>query len=99
MQLIWTMIWKEWLGLRWKLAALGAIPLGMMVSLLLYDATYIAPCLIAMVVGYGAVAPLFLAMHTAAEERSSGTLDFVRGLPVPLFQLGLVRVLATLSVL
>jgi hypothetical protein len=93
------MITKEWLGLRWKLAALGAIPLGMVASLLLYDATFIVPGLMAGVAGYGLVAPLFLAMHAAAEERSSGTLEFVRGLPVPLFQLGLVRVLATLTVL
>ena len=99
MHLIWTMIWKEWLGLRWKLAALGAIPLGMLAAVLMYDATFIAQGLVSVVIGYGAVAPIFLAMHATAEERSSGTLDFVRGLPVSLVQLGLVRVLATLAVL
>src|SRR5260370_11305674 len=99
MQLMWAMIWKEWLGLRWKLAALGAIPLGMLTALLLYDSSFVAPGLVSVVIGYGAVAPIFLAMHAAAEERSSGTLDFIRGLPVSLVQLGLVRVLATLAVL
>src|SRR5260370_118245 len=95
----WTMIWKEWLDLRWKLAALGTIPLGMLAALLTYDATFIATGLGTVVIGYGAVAPIFLAMHAAAEERSSRTLELVRGLPVPLVHLGLIRVLATLAVL
>ncbi len=49
--------------------------------------------------GFVVIAPIFLAMHAAAEDQSSGTLEFVRGLPIPLWQWGLARVLVTLAVL
>src|SRR5262245_39377082 len=99
MRQIWAITWKEWLGLRWKLAALTAIPVGCQLCLLVFDPTLISTSLITLLVAYGAVAPIFLAMHAAAEDSSAGTLDFVRGLPVALFQVGIIRILATLAVL
>ena len=99
MQLFWTITWKEWLGLRWKLAALGAILAGFQLSLVLYDSTLIPSSFQFSLLGYIVIAPIFLAMHAAAGDRAEGTLDFIRGLPVSLGQWGLVRVLATLSVL
>jgi hypothetical protein len=99
MQLFWTIAWKEWLGLRWKLAALAAILVGFHLSLVLYDSTLILSGYFSSLIGYIVIAPIFLAMHAAAGDRAEGTQDFIRGLPVSLGQWGLVRVLATLSVL
>src|SRR5262245_38125043 len=99
MRQLWAITWKEWLGLRWKLAALTAIPVGCQLGLLIFDPTLISTSLVTLLIAYGAVAPIFLAMHAAAEDNSAGTLEFVRGLPVPLFELGVIRILATLVVL
>jgi hypothetical protein len=99
MRLLWAIVWKEWLGLRWKLAALIAIPVGCQLCLLVVDPTLLPTSHATLFVAFGAVAPIFLAMHAAAEDNSAGTLEFVRGLPVPLFQFGLIRILATLVVL
>jgi hypothetical protein len=99
MRLVWAIMWKEWLGLRWKLAALTAILLGPLLGTFVYDATSVPSSLLPLLVFYSAIAPIFLAMHAAAEDNSAGTLEFVRGLPIPLAQWGVVRVLATLAVL
>src|SRR5579859_745197 len=99
MRLLWTITWKEWLGLRWKLAALTAIPVGSILGLLAVDPTLIPASLVTLFIAYGIVAPIFLAMHAAAEDGSTGTLEFIRGLPIPLFHIGIIRVLATLIVL
>ncbi len=99
MRVFWAILWKEWLGLRWKLAALTAIPVGSVLGLLAVDATLIPTSLIPLFIAYGAIAPIFMAMHAAAEDNSAGTLEFVRGLPVPLFQFGMIRIIGTLTVL
>ena len=99
MNLLWHVVWKEWLGLRWKFAALSAILLGFQLSLVIYDRTLLGASFFISLVAYNAIAPIFLAMHVAASERSEGTLEFVRGLPISLAQLGLVRVLTTLILL
>jgi hypothetical protein len=99
MRQLWAITWKEWLGLRWKLAALTAILVGTILCLLMVDPSLIPASHVSLFVVFGAIAPIFLAMHAAAEDNSAGTLEFVRGLPVPLFQLGLIRILATLAVL
>ena len=65
----------------------------------MYDSTLLLTGYFASVFGYLLIAPIFLAMHAAAGDRADGTQDFIRGLPVSLGQWGLVRVLATLSVL
>jgi hypothetical protein len=94
-----ALIWKEWLGLRWKLAALGAMPAAMLLFEAAYDPALIPVAFVAAVMGYAAIAPIFLAMHAAAAERADGTLEFVRGLPCDRRKMGLVRVLATLGAL
>ena len=99
MQLFWTIAWKEWLSLRWKLAALVAILVGFQLSQVFYDTTYVLANFPEVLFAYAVFAPIFLAMHAAAGERAEGSLDFVRGLPVSLGKWGLIRVLATLSVL
>jgi hypothetical protein len=99
MRQLWAITWKEWLGLRWKLAALTAILVGTILGLLVVDPTLIPTSYVTLFVVFGAIAPIFLAMHAAAEDNSAGTLELVRGLPVPLFQLGLIRILATLAAL
>src|SRR5262249_49582322 len=99
MRQLWAITWKEWLGLRWKLAALLTIVLGTILGLLVVDPTLVPTSYITLFVVFGAIAPIFLAMHAAAEDNSAGTLEFVRGLPVPLSQLGIIRILATLIVL
>jgi hypothetical protein len=99
MRVFWAILWKEWLGLRWKLAALTAIPVGSILGLLAVDMTLIPTSLITLFVAYGAIAPIFMAMHAAADDNSAGTLEFVRGLPVPLFRFGMIRIVATLAVL
>src|SRR5262245_37258803 len=99
MRQLWAITWKEWLGLRWKTASLTAILVGTILGLLVVDPTLIPTSHPALFIAYAAIAPIFLAMHAAAEDNSAGTLEFVRGLPVPLFQLGLIRVLATLAAL
>jgi hypothetical protein len=97
---IWgALFWKEWLGLRWKLAALAAIPTALLLFELAYDRQLIPVGFIAAVMCYVAIAPIFLAMHAAAVERADGTLEFIRGLPCNRRQMGLVRVLATLGAL
>jgi hypothetical protein len=97
MRQLWAITWKEWLGLRWKLAALTAILVGTILGLLVVDPTLIPSSHVTLFIAFGAVAPIFLAMHAAAEDNSAGTLEFVRGLPVPLFQFGIIRILATLA--
>jgi len=100
MRVFWTIAWKEWLGLRWKLAALCTILLGPVILCVFeFDVHELPVGVIIIAAAYIAVAPIFLAMHAAAEDSSSGTLEFVRGLPIPLARLGLVRILATLAVL
>jgi hypothetical protein len=94
-----ALIWKEWLGLRWKLAALGAMPAAMLLFEAAYDPALIPVAFVAAVMAYAAIAPIFLAMPAAAVERADGTLEFVRGLPCDRRKMGLVRVLATLAAL
>jgi ABC-type transport system involved in multi-copper enzyme maturation permease subunit len=97
---IWgALLWKEWLGLRWKIAALGVIPAAMLLFEAAFDPSLIPLSFVAAVMSYVAIAPIFLAMHAAAAERADGTLEFVRGLPCRRRQMGLVRVLATLGAL
>lgn len=97
---IWgALVWKEWLGLRWKMAALAAIPTAMLLGELAYDWRLIPEGFVAAVVSYVAIAPIFLAMHTAAAERVDGTLEFVRGLPYGRRRMGLIRLMATLVAL
>jgi hypothetical protein len=97
---IWgALFWKEWLGLRWKLAALASIPTALLLFLLAYDWRLIPVGFIAAVMCYVTIAPIFLAMHAAAVEQADGTLEFVRGLPCNRRQMGLIRVLATLGAL
>jgi hypothetical protein len=99
MRVLWAITWKEWLGLRWKLAALTAILLGPALGTLFYDTSFLPSSLVTLIFVYSAIAPIFLAMHAAAEDNSTGTLEFVRGLPISLAQWGLIRLLATLTVL
>jgi len=99
MRVLWAITWKEWLGLRWKLAALTVILLGTLLGTLIYEPSSVPTSLFPLLVFYGAIAPTFMAMHAAAEDNSAGTLEFVRGLPISLAQWGVIRVLATLAVL
>ena len=99
MRVYWAITWKEWLGLKWKLAALSAILLVSAMIVLVFDPAFFPTSLVTLVIAYAAIAPIFLAMHAAAEDNSSGTLEFVRGLPISLPQLGFVRLFATLAVL
>ncbi len=97
---IWgALFWKEWLGLRWKMAALAAMPGVLLLFELAYDRQLIPVAFIAGVLSYVAIAPIFLAMHAAAVEHADGTLEFLRGLPCDRRRMGLVRVLATLGAL
>src|SRR5436190_10123305 len=99
MRVYWAITWKEWLGLKWKLAALSAILLVSAMIVLVFDPAFFPTSLVTLVIAYAAIAPIFLAMHAAAEDNSSGTLEFVRDLPISLPQLGFVRLFATLAVL
>lgn len=97
---IWRhLIWKEWLELRWKLAALTAIPTGCVALVAAYEPADVASSPMSSLgialFGYVAIAPIFLTMHTAARERAEGTLEFIRGLPCSPRQVGRVRVVAS----
>ena len=100
MRLFGTIVWKEWLGLRWKLAALCAILLAPVILCLVeLDARMVTESLVIIAMAYNAVAPIYLAMHVVAEDNSAGTLEFIRGLPIPLARLAMIRILATIAVL
>ena len=86
------LLWKEWLELRWKLAALTAVPLAILVVVVLQVPDLVLTTLASALGGYTAVATLFLAMSVSADEQADGTLEFVRGLPVERWKLGVVRI-------
>ena len=82
MQTIWrSLLWREWHEHKWKLASLAAIMLSMQAVAIWGDPQFIT--LDAPVSAFFGVAPLaiFVAMGSAAGERTAGTLAFARSLP------------------
>lgn len=90
MQTIWrNLLWREWHEHKWKLASLTTI----LVSLEIVAGEPV----VAMIGGpLFAIVPLavFIAMGTAAGERTQGTLPFARSLPVKLWQTAAAKLAA-----
>ena len=81
-QTIWrSLLWREWHEHKWKLASLAAIMLSMEAVAIWGDPQFVT--LDAPVSAFFGVAPLaiFVAMGSAAGERTAGTLAFARSLP------------------
>jgi ABC-type transport system involved in multi-copper enzyme maturation permease subunit len=100
MQTIWqSLIWREWHEHKWKLAALSAIMLSLQFVLIWAEPKFVT--LVGPLSGLMAIAPLavFVAMGTAAGERSEGTLAFVRGLPAERWRIAAAKTAAGAMVL
>lgn len=83
--------WKEWHEHKWKLASLIAIPLTISLFFVLVEPSGAIDAFFCAWIGYVPLAALFMAMTVASGERSAGTMDFVRSLPIPRFQVAAVR--------
>jgi len=90
---IWFQIaWKEWREHVWKMIAVAAIALSIEGYLIVnYPAEGGQAFLASLSLVPGAV---FIAMGVAAGERTAGSLDFLRSLPIGLWKWAVARLLA-----
>lgn len=91
MKTVWrSLIWREWHEHKWKLAALSTIMLSVQACVIIKDPSLDLPA-IAVWVLCGAPGAFFIGLHTASDECSGRTLAFVRGLPVSIRRVAIVK--------
>lgn len=92
MNTIWrSLLWREWHEHKWKLASLATILVSLEIAAIWGEPV------VAMTGGpLFAIIPLavFIAMGTAAGERTQGTLPFARSLPAKLWQTAVAKLAA-----
>ncbi|HWB12388.1 MAG TPA: hypothetical protein VG826_24400 [Pirellulales bacterium] len=90
---IWLQIaWKEWREQVWKMIAVASIALSVEVYLLINNRADSGAALVAsLCLVPGAI---FIAMGVAAGERTAGSLDFLRTLPVSRWKFAVARLSA-----
>jgi hypothetical protein len=105
MNSVWlSLLWKEWCEFRWKLVALTVsfvVGQAIFASILVNDpwqyvATAIAQSTQVCLVVYAVLAGSFVGMSVSAGENSNRTMRFTQALPVPLWQVAIVRFLVGL---
>lgn len=83
MRTIWqSLLWKEWREHQWKLAALTSIVLATAAYIHFWEGAMALAPMAAILFCIVLPGAMFVAMGVAAGERSGGTMDFVRALPV-----------------
>lgn len=88
---IWqTLFWKELHEHKWKLLSLVVIVTSVLIAQLMADD--LEAGLVLVTNGFVLAAPIFVGMGVGAGEQSNGAISFVRSLPIPTWQSGLVRV-------
>ncbi len=91
-----SLAWKEWHEHKWKLAAIAAVLIGATsLSMLVEERDKLG---LAFGMMFMCVIPLavFVGLGAAANERSRNTLAFLQAQPVPLWHVGIVKLILSL---
>ncbi len=89
-----SLIIKEWHEQKWRCASLSAIGLSVVVFTMLREPTMTLVVSMAVSIALAILGTVFIAMGIAAGERSSGTLELLRALPVPMPKVTAVKLVA-----
>lgn len=100
MRSVWhSLLWKEWRENRWKLAALTV---AILTPLIIFvgrmhgsPVSFLVEFTFAVLTCYGLLAGAFLGMGVAGRENGTGTEEFLRTLPSPMWKVASVKLLLT----
>ncbi len=100
MRTIWhSLLWKEWHEHKWKLAALVAILIAVPLACFIAEPYEFYSGISGVLVPYGLLAGIFIAMSIAAGENARRTMPFLQSLPVPMWRAALAKLcLASLTI-